>query len=269
MTPQEQTIAQEGAAPTKRCASRQCEQLGIPQPLENFAKNRSKEDGLQSFCRKCLSRVKRARERSFPRIPDDQIKICSECKVPKPALEFFSNRYSPDGVGVCCKLCAATSTAASIEKNKDHYKAKSKEWASNNGDKMRASCRKWNKNRWAIKALGSCRNRAAKKGLPFDMTTDDLLDKETGNLPISCPIFPHIVLDYRAGGDQRLWASVDKIVPKLGYVSGNVWVISKAANTWKSNGSNRAERERIVEIMTGKKHWIPPADTGQGSLFDL
>ena len=40
-------------------------------------------------------------------------------------------------------------------------------------------------------------------------------------------------LDYAGGGDRRLWASVDRIKPELGYVKGNVRVISLAANMAK------------------------------------
>jgi hypothetical protein len=106
---------------------------------------------------------------------------------------------------------------------------------------------------WLRRTLSNCRNRAAKKLVPFDMNEFDLLDKKTGNLPVFCPVFPHIKLDYNAGPDRRLWASVDRIVPELGYVSGNVWIVSMAANTWKSNGSNATERTRIVAIMQRQK----------------
>jgi hypothetical protein len=270
MTPQEHRLPRDLPVSTKICGSRHCDISGIAQPIENFAKNRSRKDGLQSFCRKCLSRVKKARERNFPRIPDDQIKICCKCRLPKKASEFYRNRTRPDGVGACCKSCAAEDTSVWVRENMTRYSATSKAWASSNKDKSRAACRRWNRNRWAMKALGSCRTRAAKKGITFDMVEDDLLERDTGKLPVRCPVFPHIVLDYNAGKDQRLWASVDKIVPELGYTSGNVWVISKAANTWKSNGSNAAERRRIVEIMTGKAPKAADIDaSAQMPLFDL
>ena len=99
------------------------------------------------------------------------------------------------------------------------------------------------------------------------MIAADLLDRNTGELPVFCPIFKNIRLDYNAGSDYRLWASVDRIVPDLGYVSGNVWVISNAANMWKSNGSNPEERERIVSLMQGQKK-KKDSSPDQPSLFD-
>jgi hypothetical protein len=266
MTPQDNSTLQ---AQTKLCESRQCELRGIPQSLDSFAKNRTTRDGLQSFCRKCLSRVKRARERNFPRIPDDQIKICSECQLPKPAIDFYGNKYRPDGVGACCKVCADKYSTAWAVKNREHVNGTAREWSSNNPERVRTRSRKSRIRRWAARAVRLCYGRAAKKGIPFGMTKEDLLDKNTGNLPEFCPIFPHIRLDYEAGSDRRCWPSVDRIVPELGYTTGNVWIISIAANFWKSNGSNAAERQRITEIMTGKKHLVQPLDTGQQTLFDI
>lgn len=269
MTPQEQTIAHEGAANLKMCSSHQCEFRGVLQNVSNFSRNSSEKDGFQSSCKNCNKRTRKPQSgKSFPRIPDEHIKMCSGCDTPKAAIEFYRNKSMPDGIAGWCKDCASKATAIWVEKNKDRMRSVSKKWASNNTDKMRAACRKWNRNRWVVKALGSCRNRAAKKGIPFDMKEADLLDPKTGKLPTSCPIFPHIILDYKAGGDQRLWASVDKIVPELGYTSGNVWIISKAANFWKSNGSNPAERRRIIEIMRGNKSRSKPFDSSsQGELF--
>jgi hypothetical protein len=114
-----------------------------------------------------------------------------------------------------------------------------------------------------------CIKRALKKGVSFDMTENDLYDS-TGELPTHCPIFPSVVLDYKAGPNRRNWASVDRIVPELGYVTGNVWVISNGANTWKSNGSNSEERKRILQIITGsRKGKSREVNQDQGSLFAL
>jgi hypothetical protein len=43
-------------------------------------------------------------------------------------------------------------------------------------------------------------------------------------------------LIYDGSGDRRCWASVDKIIPSVGYVSGNVRIISMAANMAKLDG---------------------------------
>jgi hypothetical protein len=66
--------------------------------------------------------------------------------------------------------------------------------------------------------------------------------------------------------ERRFWASVNKIVPALGYITGNVCVASMTANTWKSNGSSPTERARILEILFPKPKHKPDAD--YPSLFN-
>ena len=75
--------------------------------------------------------------------------------------------------------------------------------------------RQYRINHWAeikIKDIGA---RAKKRGNRFLEMSD--LDP----LPKFCSVFG-ILLDYKSGPDRRLWASVDRIKPELGYVKGNV-----------------------------------------------
>lgn len=135
----------------------------------------------------------------------------------------------------------------------EEIRAKDQKWRTNNKTKDNQRKRSHDRNKpWEFKAREHCRKRAREKSLPFDMRASDLLSTNTGKLPEFCPIFPHIRLDYTHGPDRRCWASVDRKVPELGYTSANVWVISMAANTWKSNGSNPQERKIISQIMTRK-----------------
>lgn len=80
--------------------------------------------------------------------------------------------------------------------------------------------------------LSSARNRARKKGIPFDITVEDII------IPETCPILG-IPLTRNLGshGGTSSSASLDKIVPELGYVKGNVQVISLLANNMKSNAT--------------------------------
>jgi len=181
--------------------------------------------------------------------PEAQIKICYSCKNPKSISDFGNDKNAKDGHRGSCRDCRRKKrnplvNRASVKRYKQKNKARLLEYNRNHPE--------WNKNRpWISKALSKCKERASKKGLPFNITGEDLLDPRTRTLPEFCPIFPHIRLDYSAGTDRRVWASVDKIVPELGYVKGNVCVMSFSANFWKSNGSSDAERARIIEIMTG------------------
>lgn len=80
--------------------------------------------------------------------------------------------------------------------------------------------------------LSSARDRARKRGIPFSLTVEDIV------IPTHCPIL-NIPLTRNLGahGGTSSSASVDRIIPELGYVRGNIQVISLLANNMKSSAS--------------------------------
>ena len=232
------------------------------------------------------------------------VRVCPQCKTPKFIAEFNKNSTKFGGIEYCCRECTHKRQKAWSEKNKDRNHAKQKIWRENTKEarrekwnkyraehleEVRAKEKKWrdaNKNKdrerkrdherekrrsmsWEQKAAKRCNERAHKKGLPSGMKPADLYDPNTGALPIFCPITPTIHLDYNQGPDRRCWATVDKKVPSLGYVSDNVWVVSNFSNMLKTNGTNPEERKRIVEIMFPKPKQNPRKNNpAQKSLFD-
>jgi hypothetical protein len=116
-------------------------------------------------------------------------------------------------------------------------------------------------NGWARKAVSRSKHRAAERDIPFDLEDSDLNDPITGKLPVFCSILTYIRLDYSGGPDKRLWASVDRIRPKLGYTKENIRVISMAANMAKSDGEGD-----IIFPKSTPKTKLPNPD--QPSLFD-
>jgi len=144
------------------------------------------------------------------------------------------------------------------------------EWYGRNKDSIEATRRERRKSSWGKRHAKACKESALRKGVPFELTAEDFNDPTTGELPTHCPIFPSVVLDYEAGPNRRHWASVDRIVPELGYTKGNVAVISNGANTWKSNGSSPEERRRIIQIIAGsQKAKRTEVTQEQKSLFNI
>ena len=94
--------------------------------------------------------------------------------------------------------------------------------------------------------------RAEKDGVPFDIGVEDII------IPELCPIFgfPLVVgISSTAGVSNS--PSLDRIIPKKGYVKGNVWVISNRANIIKNNATwqelaqiSEAVRKKIEEAKT-------------------
>ena len=81
------------------------------------------------------------------------------------------------------------------------------------------------------------RGRASTKGVPFDITPEDVV------IPAHCPVFG-FPLARSTGVKAYNSPSLDRFAPKKGYVRGNVFVISHLANQIKNSGT--AEQHRLV-----------------------
>lgn len=83
---------------------------------------------------------------------------------------------------------------------------------------------------WARISLNQIKNRAARKGLEFNLEPKDLPP------PVKCPVLG-IPLVYGAASGSPNLPSVDRIDANKGYVKGNVRVISYRANTIKQDAT--------------------------------
>lgn len=104
------------------------------------------------------------------------------------------------------------------------------------------TCGRKHSNQWARKntklsLLAGARDRAQKQGLPFDLELEDIV------IPDKCPVF-----GVPFERSTRFGPSLDRIKPELGYVRGNVAVISLRANSIK----NDATADEILAVG----HWL-------------
>jgi hypothetical protein len=79
----------------------------------------------------------------------------------------------------------------------------------------------------------SAKRRAKVAGVPFSITKDDF------KIPKLCPILG-IELKHNSSGNGCAAPhspSLDRIIPELGYVPGNIQVISHRANTIKNDAT--------------------------------
>ena len=89
--------------------------------------------------------------------------------------------------------------------------------------------------------LQGAKDCALRQGVPFDWTEADIV------IPVCCPVLGiELAIGTRAGNAAS--PSLDRFVPSLGYVRGNVSVISNRANRLKSDGT-LAEHEALVRWM--------------------
>jgi len=110
---------------------------------------------------------------------------------------------------------------------------------------------KWLKKNPEKRLLASARHRARTKNLPLDITLEDIV------IPKVCPVLG-IPFEINTGEKARYNSpSLDRFIPELGYVKGNVYVVSFRANQLKQNATID-EVERIYKWM--KK--TGPGDVG-------
>lgn len=170
---------------------------------------------------------------------------CDACKNASAKNEAQRKRYEDDPEYRAKKQ-------EIVRKSRAANKERAQEWArkyrENNRDAVNATSRarynakpdgerqdyanaKYYKN--ILKSmLNNAKARAKKQNLPFSITIDDI------SLPEICPVLG-IPIMWGAGlgrmNDNS--PSLDKIIPNLGYVPGNVCVISWKANRLKSDAT--------------------------------
>ena len=83
------------------------------------------------------------------------------------------------------------------------------------------------------------RNRAKVKGIPFTIEYTDVV------IPDMCPILGIPLFRNEGGKPSVNSPSLDRVIPELGYVPGNICVISHRANTIK----NDATAEELLAVI--------------------
>jgi DNA-directed RNA polymerase subunit RPC12/RpoP len=91
------------------------------------------------------------------------------------------------------------------------------------------------------------KRRAKEQGIPFSIGVEDI------TIPKVCPILGIELRVFEgASGGRDFSPSLDKINPLLGYIRGNVWVISHLANRMKANAdASMLEKFAIWVLNSG------------------
>jgi hypothetical protein len=149
-------------------------------------------------------------------------------------------------------------------KNKDKVLAYNKQYQEENSEKRKEWNKKWYSKMkgeqletiskypysayWHVKdyaklphkyLIKAARRRAKVKNLPCDIDIEWCVE----NTPLKCPILG-VELKWLDGNYSP---SIDRIVPELGYIKSNCWVISTLANKMKWNST----REELLAFCEG------------------
>lgn len=158
---------------------------------------------------------------------DSTKSICSKCsenanqyytKNKELANKRSKKRYEEAKSNGICTVCGQNRPYKRMLKCKTCHEA-SAEWQQkykDNPDFVKSSL------------LSRAKVRSKEFNLPFNLTLDDII------VPERCPILD---IEIKCGKGKMISSSpsLDRVIPELGYVKGNVCVISQEANRLKSD----------------------------------
>lgn len=142
-------------------------------------------------------------------------KSCVSCKESKSPDRFHNDKNTKDGKTTTCKDCA---------------NSRARMWASKNMGRIVQKKRERRKRDLQGCLLESAQNRANINNIPLSIVKEDII------IPERCPVLG-ILLRRNTGKAAADSPTVDRLIPELGYVKGNIQVISYKANKMKNNAS--------------------------------
>lgn len=177
---------------------------------------------------------------------ENQTKTCSKCGKELP-LNAFNRGNSLYGRRSFCRECEhiIQNTPERVRRKRllELKRRESKEYVLNRNKKDRdtiihniVSYQKY--------LLRGAKKRAKDKNLEFNITIEDI------SIPSICPLLQISLFP----GENKMSdnsPTIDRINPKLGYIKGNVWVISNKANRFK-NDATLEELELLVANLRRK-----------------
>jgi hypothetical protein len=107
--------------------------------------------------------------------------------------------------------------------------------------KVKEQSQQWMKEHPEYRLWKQARDSSKQRGLDFDITVEDIV------IPERCTYLGIVLTDIRGGGRYDSNISLDRINNTIGYVKGNLQVISSKANYMKRNASI----EELIEFAKG------------------
>ncbi len=147
-----------------------------------------------------------------------------------------------------CRPCVIRRSAEWAKANPEKHLAQKQKWLSENREHSNTVQKKWKADNPERTLLHSAKTRANKKNQPFDITLEDII------IPEFCPVLG-IKLEHSRGSTGSIDSSpsLDKTIPELGYVKGNIVVMSARANRLKCDASLQ-EIQKLLAYMNQVNH---------------
>lgn len=162
---------------------------------------------------------------------------CKYCHQVEPDVDLIKQ----NGIKIqCCEECYnSPNPSEKLKKMKERHEKSNKV----RYKKSIIYKREYRKKHWDRALLKGVKQRAKRYNLPVTITADDII------VPKYCPVLG-IELKQANGRMNDASPTLDRINPSLGYIKGNVCVMSNRANRIKSDGTIE-EHKKIVEFLEG------------------
>lgn len=162
------------------------------------------------------------------------LKVCNMCYREKPLEDFHNSSHTKDKRQSYCKECATKYKRSIGGSYSNHKKNHIKDYRKG--------------------LVRAAKYRAKIKDVPFDISWEDI------PLIDICPVFGTPLFSDTLNNPNA--PSLDRMYPELGYIKGNVFVISRRANVLKGDATIQ-ELEAILNYMkngnTGE-HYLADGD---------
>lgn len=152
--------------------------------------------------------------------------LCKKCCV-ELTDENWYNSFKKS-YNYMCKTCANNRSKSWNRSNKELVAQYDKKAKQKRKDRNRENSKDYYHKRPDVGMWSRAKKRAKEKSIGFDIEVSDVV------IPKNCPLLG-IELSVSSGNSKDCSPSLDRIDPKLGYIKGNIWVISHKANTVKSD----------------------------------
>ena len=158
-------------------------------------------------------------------------KICARCGIDKYSNDFAKKADTTDKLQSYCRECNTSNHREHLKNNpevRERALERTRKWRKENKEINKQICDAWREANPLQNYLIEIRSSAKKAGVPFNLTLDDF------NIPKTCPILGiELVKNKLSAKDNS--PSIDRIIPDIGYVKGNIQIISFLANKMKNS----------------------------------
>jgi hypothetical protein len=178
-------------------------------------------------------------------------KICKKCGLEKPVEEFGKKL---NGWTALCSECTRQRDRERYAANQPEIRKTQNLYYSGNSAKIMAQMKQALKDNPERGLLKLARQRCKKSGVPCTISEADIV------IPEFCPILG-LKLEFGEMDNRNSSPSLDRISPELGYIPGNVAVISYRANRIKNEGS-ADEHRKIADWIDAQTPGTPKSDPG-------